>query len=422
MNRFLLLVLIVLPLAAQEVVGSRVHSSGTYANRPGTPATGTVYIVLDDASAGACAGGGSAQSQCRYNGSTWTALGGTAGGGGGITALTGDVTASGTGSVATTLSTVNSNVGSCGDATHVGQVTLDGKGRATGCTAVAISGGGGSSTTNALQTLANLVVRTSATVLTLLPNASAGTPYPFTIGATYAFVASPTVTITGGSGSDTAYLYVDSAGTLTVGKNNLTMACAGACTVVSGVTSFPEGSIHIATWTASSATWDSSGGTNFRDVGSTTRVIAGSGCTVTFTGTAYSVSCSGSGITCDSGVVTAATDLVANSTGHEITIMTAVPGATLYAQSTLLETTTFASGSITATTVSMGRTGANNSEMTGALAPLMVPTSFPFIPLPPVFTGTYNVVLNFTSTGANLGNGSTSNFTDGVLAWRVCHY
>ena len=39
-----------------------------------------------------------------------------------------------------TLATVNSNIGLCGDATHVSQVTLDAKGRATACTPVAISG------------------------------------------------------------------------------------------------------------------------------------------------------------------------------------------------------------------------------------------------------------------------------------------
>lgn len=51
--------------------------------------------------------------------------------GGGITALTGDVTASGTGSVAATLATVNSNVGSFGTATQSPTLTLNGKGLVT---------------------------------------------------------------------------------------------------------------------------------------------------------------------------------------------------------------------------------------------------------------------------------------------------
>jgi len=66
---------------------------------------------------------------------------GSAGGGSGITQLTGDVTAGpGTGSQVATLATVNSNVGTCGDATHVCQTTLDAKGRATAATPVLITG------------------------------------------------------------------------------------------------------------------------------------------------------------------------------------------------------------------------------------------------------------------------------------------
>ncbi len=55
-----------------------------------------------------------------------------------ITALTGDVAASGPGSVASTLATVNSNTGSFGSATQVASVTLDGKGRATAASNVSI--------------------------------------------------------------------------------------------------------------------------------------------------------------------------------------------------------------------------------------------------------------------------------------------
>lgn len=62
----------------------------------------------------------------------------------GITALTGDVAASGSGSVAATLAAVNSNVGTFGDATHSLTVTVNAKGLITGISAVAISGGGSS--------------------------------------------------------------------------------------------------------------------------------------------------------------------------------------------------------------------------------------------------------------------------------------
>lgn len=55
-------------------------------------------------------------------------------------ALSGDATLANTGAL--TLATVNSNVGTCGDATHVSQVTLNAKGLTTACAPVAITGGG----------------------------------------------------------------------------------------------------------------------------------------------------------------------------------------------------------------------------------------------------------------------------------------
>lgn len=55
-----------------------------------------------------------------------------------ITGLTGDVTATGPGSVAATLATVNSNVGTFGSATQVASVTVNGKGLTTAASNVAI--------------------------------------------------------------------------------------------------------------------------------------------------------------------------------------------------------------------------------------------------------------------------------------------
>ena len=60
-----------------------------------------------------------------------------------LTGLTGDITAGGPGTASATLATVNNTPGSCGDSTHVCQVTTNGKGLVTGQSAVAISGGGG---------------------------------------------------------------------------------------------------------------------------------------------------------------------------------------------------------------------------------------------------------------------------------------
>lgn len=59
----------------------------------------------------------------------------------GINQLTGDVLAGpGTGSVAATLSTTGVSANTYGDSTHVGQFTVDAKGRLTAASNVAISG------------------------------------------------------------------------------------------------------------------------------------------------------------------------------------------------------------------------------------------------------------------------------------------
>lgn len=71
----------------------------------------------------------------------WTTFNGKQGAGNYITALTGDGTASGPGSAALTLATVNSNVGSFGGATAVGTFTVNGKGLVTaaGSTSIQIA-------------------------------------------------------------------------------------------------------------------------------------------------------------------------------------------------------------------------------------------------------------------------------------------
>jgi chaperonin GroEL len=111
----------------------------------------TIVPVTDGTSSTDCTtGGGSDFVLCKSNRTSWTAV--TVGGGGpGITQLTGDGTAGpGSGSQTLTLATVNGGPGSCGDSTHVCQVTTNGKGLVTAQTAVAISGGGGGGTVSAI--------------------------------------------------------------------------------------------------------------------------------------------------------------------------------------------------------------------------------------------------------------------------------
>ncbi len=68
----------------------------------------------------------------------WSTFNGKQASGNYITALTGDATASGPGSVALTLATVNLTTGSFGDASHVGAFTVNGKGLVTASSSVAI--------------------------------------------------------------------------------------------------------------------------------------------------------------------------------------------------------------------------------------------------------------------------------------------
>jgi len=77
------------------------------------------------------------------NGNIKVATSGTTG----ITQLTNDVLAGpGVGSQVATLSTTGVTSGTYGDATHVGQFTVDAKGRITAAANVAISASGGGST------------------------------------------------------------------------------------------------------------------------------------------------------------------------------------------------------------------------------------------------------------------------------------
>jgi hypothetical protein len=69
-------------------------SSGTETPKPSSPATGDLFVTTDT------------QKIFRYNGATWDVVGSATGAGGTISALTSDVTASGTGSVAATVNSV----------------------------------------------------------------------------------------------------------------------------------------------------------------------------------------------------------------------------------------------------------------------------------------------------------------------------
>lgn len=94
-------------------------------------------------------------------GYVWTATDNAGNGGwavaatSGMTSLTGDITGTGPGATATTLATVNGNVGTWGDATHVSAFTVNAKGLVTAVTSTLITGLANSSLTNSSITISS---------------------------------------------------------------------------------------------------------------------------------------------------------------------------------------------------------------------------------------------------------------------------
>ncbi len=123
-------------------------------------------------------------------------------------------------------------------------------------------------------------------------------------------------------------------------------------------------------------------------------------------------------VECASGT-TSYTALTAAASSQEVTIQTGISGNVRWDQVTVSESTQFAG--TTGLTVSMGRPGTNNHEMTGAQVPLMVSGGdanfWTARPIPPQLTGTYSIVLNFAVT-----SGTVNTATAGAVTWEVCGY
>ncbi len=154
-----------------------------------------------------------------------------------------------------------------------------------GCAATNIwtleSGGGGSGGAAVTSQLGDfLTIRTNSTTLTIGSACSSATPCNVRFGSqVYSFATGGVVTLLAGSG--TAFGYISSTGVLTIG-HNMTLLCAG-CTAVSGVTSFPQDSIPLFTWTATTGAWDALGGADQRAFLSTQVLVAGTGIQITQT-------------------------------------------------------------------------------------------------------------------------------------------
>ncbi len=181
----------------------------------------------------------------------WTTFNGKQAAGNYITALTGDGSASGPGSAAFTLATVNSNVGTFGDATHVAQVTVNAKGLVTAASSVAITAGGtpGGSTTqlqyNNAGAFGGITGATSDGTTVTLAGPNLTTPHVTTIldGNGNPFITSSatasavdSITIANGVTGNPANVLISATGTDT--NINLTVAGKGTHKVFVGSTAF----------------------------------------------------------------------------------------------------------------------------------------------------------------------------------------
>ncbi|MEO8368098.1 MAG: hypothetical protein ABI806_02710 [Candidatus Solibacter sp.] len=123
-------------------------------------------------------------------------------------------------------------------------------------------------------------------------------------------------------------------------------------------------------------------------------------------------------VECASGTVSS-TALTAAAPNQEITIQTGIPGHARWEQVLVSESTQFTGA--TGLTVSMGRPGSSNYELTGTLVPLGLSGGdvnyWTARPGPPQLTSTYSIVLNFAVTSGNV-NAATA----GSLTWEVCGY
>lgn len=163
--------------------------------------------------------------------------------GNGITALTGDVTATGPGSVSATLATVNANVGSFGSSTAIPTFTVNAKGLITAASTSAVIAPAGTVTGT---TLASNVVTSSLTTVGALGAGSATTG--FTINAANVtwsgqIPGASVAVVANASGSPSATFGV-------MKGDGTTIQCtSGTCSAVGGVAT----SVTVGTTTVNSA-------------------------------------------------------------------------------------------------------------------------------------------------------------------------
>lgn len=127
-------------------------------------------------------------------------------------------------------------------------------------------------------------------VLDLAQNCSSAAPCLVGFGSrVVSLLQSATVTLGGtATGFSIGYIYVSPSGMLTVGHNapaGNTVTCSTGCTVMRGVTQFPENVVPLftwsMTWTGGAGRWDAAGGFDKRALVSTKTLVAGPGVQIT---------------------------------------------------------------------------------------------------------------------------------------------
>lgn len=164
-----------------------------------------------------------------------------------------------------------------------------------GCTATNIwtlegggSGGG--------AMVPGISVSAAGAVMTIGSTCSTSAPCNIRVGSTvFAFLGPANATLATGS-SGTAFVYVDSAGNLSVGNNFSTnLTCASGCVAVNPISAFPADSVPLWTWTVSAGVWNSSGGTDQRAFLSSKVVACGANLQCANSGTVLTISNTASG-------------------------------------------------------------------------------------------------------------------------------
>lgn len=119
------------------------------------------------------------------------------------------------------------------------------------------------------------VTYSSANTITIGAGCSIAAPCNVRFGTNVVTVTT-SATVTWQSGAGVAFIYITSAGTVTVGSN-LTVVCSSGCATAAGVAGFPVNSIPLFTWTALPTGWDAAGGHDSRAYLSSKILSAGTG-------------------------------------------------------------------------------------------------------------------------------------------------